>query len=174
MIQLNDAASARGRRNWRALWLFFALALGFSSAKFIDWFFNSCRPANDGLPSLHVVKLGELLPEHRWLEQYNVFVAPADGIRSASSYALMVITPKLSNARSYPVATTIPLSKNDEGMQAFELSGFSQYGEVKPVHIDARSLSQHPEMPALLILDFIDHRIVVQDNAVFLLQSRKR
>ena len=158
---------------WRGLlWATVAVCSGFMTAKVFQRFEDTYRPPTDSAPHQVLVKYGNIIQEHEWIKEYDVYIAPAKGVRTSSYYVLLTIVPKTAVHRDPTYITQYSKSVNYDGDQAFELSGFAPRGDVKPVHINPKLLLEHPSVPTVLILDFINHPISVQDSSVFMLQSR--
>src|SRR5260221_1793300 len=119
------------------------IAIGFSVWLGGQWLGAGNRSAVDAVFHLMPVKLENISERDRWLMSWDVFFAPVQGLRSDSSYGLLVVLSKQNQPPHPPT-----------GEHGFILDGFESNCE-KPVFINGDYLDQNPGTPAIILLDFL-------------------
>jgi hypothetical protein len=101
------------------------------------------RPAADVIFHLFPVKPESISQDDRWLLDFDVFFCPVQGVRTDSSYGLLVLTPKREQVLRPPI-----------GQHKFILDGFESNDE-KPVFIDGDYFGKNSSTPEIIMLDFL-------------------
>jgi hypothetical protein len=119
-----------------------AAVIGFLVCRTGQWLGAGNRPSEDVNLRPCPVRLEHIAPDDQWLLDFNVFLYPVYGIRSDSSYVLLVLEPKRENI--HPPG----------GEHEFVLDGFESDCE-KPVFIEGDFFKRSSGAPEIIVLDFL-------------------
>ena len=108
-----------------------------------QWLASGNRPEVDAILHPMPVTLDKIAERDQWLLDFDVLFVPVEKVRSASSYALLLLIPKRDQITNPP-----------DGEHWFVLSGYEP-NDRKPLSIDGTYLKQHAGKPEVILLDFL-------------------